>query len=138
MRQEQFGQMWPLYQKLRDYLCSLGSPGFDVKEFAKVKSRNTFEMDFGMPDSPSRKKARNGFVQVRARPNHLLLWVRLDPDSISIPSGLTAHSRRRPGGGRFALEIFLENPSKLDKAKTLLRQAYERKKGEGPDRQPKI
>jgi len=136
MDDSKFGRHAALYGQLRKFLKE--DLGTDVREFTGAKSRNTFVVDFGGTFDPSRGEAQNGFVQIRPRPDHLMLWVRIEPKLAQRITKLPIHNRSGPDGGHFPLEVHIDNAADLEKAKPLLHQAYARKKAEGHNNQPKI
>lgn len=98
------------YEALKDYLVNLGD---DVQ----VKTlKNYFAF----------KRIKNfACVEVHTRTRNLLVYVKVDPDSIPLEPGFTRDVREIGHFGTGDLEIVISSPDDFEKAKPLLQRSYE-------------
>lgn len=98
------------YEALKDYLVNLGD---DVQ----VKAlKNYFAF----------KRIKNfACVEVHTRTRNLLVYVKVDPDSITLEEGFTRNVREIGHFGTGDLEIVLSSLDDFEKAKPLLQRSYE-------------
>lgn len=98
------------YEALREYLVNLGD---DVQ----VKTlKNYFAF----------KRIKNfACVEVHTRTRNLLVYVKVDPDSITLEEGFTRDVRNIGHFGTGELEIVISSMDDLEKAKSLLQRSYE-------------
>jgi len=72
------------------------------------------------------KRIRNfTTVEIRNNHNHLLVHVRVDPDSIELEEGFTRDVRQIGHLGTGDLEIVIHNADDLEKARPLIEKSYE-------------
>jgi predicted transport protein len=99
------------FESLRSYLLALGD---DVQE-------TTLLYYFAF------KRIKN-FACVEFRPSNskILVFVKVDPDSIAIEAGFTRDVRKIGHFGTGDLEISLSVPGDLERAKPLIKQSYDK------------
>ena len=99
------------YEALRVYLTNLGD---DVQE-------KTLKTYFAF------KRIKNfACVEIHSRTRTLLVYVRVDPDSIDLEEGFTRDVRSIGHFGTGDLEISIKSAADFEKAKPLLNLSYER------------
>jgi predicted transport protein len=98
------------YEALKDYLVNLGD---DVQ----VKTlKNYFAF----------KRIKNfACVEVHTRTRNLLVYVKVDPDSITLEEGFTRDVREIGHFGTGDLEVVISSLDDFEKAKPLLQRSYE-------------
>lgn len=98
------------YEALKDYLVNLG----DDVQIKALKNYFAF------------KRIKNfACVEVHTRTRNLLVYVKVDPDSIPLESGFTRDVREIGHFGTGDLEIVISSPDDFEKAKPLLQRSYE-------------
>jgi len=65
------------------------------------------------------------FVCVRPTGSHLILWIKVDPDSIRLEDGFTRDVRKIGHYGTGDLEVLLSNMQDFERAKPLLLRSFE-------------
>jgi predicted transport protein len=103
-------QLKDLYKSLEDYLLSLGD---DVT----IKTTK-FYIAF-------RRIKNFASIEVHPQSCELLIFVKVDPDSITLENGFTRDVRNIGHFGTGHLEIRLKNEDDLERAKPLINQSYE-------------
>jgi predicted transport protein len=103
-------ELTDLYEALKDYLMNLG----DDVQIKTLKKYFAF------------KRIKNfACVEVHNRTRNLLVYVKVDPDSITLEEGFTRDVRNIGHFGTGDLEIILRSISDFEKAKALIEQSYE-------------
>ncbi|MBZ0299996.1 MAG: DUF5655 domain-containing protein [Anaerolineae bacterium] len=98
------------YEKLRTFLLSLG----DDTQMQVLKYYIAF------------KRIKNfACVNLYAQNENLLVWVKVDPDSVSLEPGFMRDVRKIGHYGTGDLEITIRNDEDLERAKPLLIKSYE-------------
>lgn len=64
------------------------------------------------------------FVSVVMYPNKMLVFLKIDPDTVSLEEGFSRDVRQIGHWGTGELELTLRTPADLDKAKTLIERSY--------------
>lgn len=97
-----------LYDELSTFIVSLGDD-INVKElrlyFAFMRLKN--------------------FVCVQPMSNKLKLWVKLNPDTVTLEKGFTADFRNKGHWGTGDLQVMVSDAASLEKAKPLIERAYQ-------------
>lgn len=97
------------YEALRDFLNSLGD---DVQE-KTLKHYVAF------------KRLKNfACVQVHIKTRNLIVWLRIDPDSLELEEGFTRDVSQIGHAGTGDVELTLSSMDDLERAKSLLRRSY--------------
>jgi predicted transport protein len=99
-----------LFQALEAFLMALGD---DV-------SKKTLKMYFAF-----RRIKNFACVEVHTHSNSLLLFVKVDPDSVMLEKGFSRDVRRIGHFGTGDLEIRLSSMDDLERAKPLILKSYE-------------
>lgn len=98
------------YEALKDYLVNLG----DDVQIKTLKNYFAF------------KRIKNfACVEVHTRTRNLLVYVKVDPDSITLEEGFTRDVREIGHFGTGDLEIVISSLDDFEKAKPLLQRSYE-------------
>lgn len=98
------------YEALKDYLVNLG----DDVQVKTLKNYVAF------------KRIKNfACVEVHTRTRNLLVYVKVDPDSITLEEGFTRDVREIGHFGTGELEIVISSLDDFEKAKPLLQRSYE-------------
>lgn len=101
-------ELRPLYDDLHSFILSLGDD-VNVKElrryFAYTRLKN--------------------FVCLLPRKNGLQLWLKMDPDSLTLEDEFTRDMRGRGHWGTGDLEMYIRNKDDLAKAKPIIERAYQ-------------
>ncbi|WP_129582134.1 DUF5655 domain-containing protein [Clostridium niameyense] len=97
-----------LYYSIRDYILALGD---DVTE-NKLKLYSAF------------KKIKN-IVCIEVKMKSIMLYLRLNPEEITIENGFTRDVSKIGHWGTGDLEITIKNPQDFEKAKEYIHKAYE-------------
>ena len=97
-----------LYEELQAYLLALGD---DVHE-------NILKLYVAF-------KTIKNFACVEVRKGSLLIFLKLDPDEMTLEEGFTRDVREIGHWGTGGLEVTLHERSDLEKAKSLIQQSYE-------------
>ena len=104
------GPTQDLYQALKEYLLALGD---DVHE-----KTLKFYVAF--------KRLRNfACVNVLPSKKRVVVYLKVDPETISLEAGFTRNVRGKGTWGTGDLEVSLRTPEDLERAKPLLQQSYE-------------
>lgn len=104
------GPTQDLYQALKEYLLALGD---DVHE-----KTLKFYVAF--------KRLRNfACVNVLPSKRRVVVYLKVDPETISLEAGFTRNVRGKGTWGTGDLEVSLRTPEDLERAKPLLQQSYE-------------
>lgn len=103
-------QLKELYEAVRDYMTDLGD---DVQErFLKWYI--------------AYKRLKNiATVQLQTQKNSLLMWLPLDPDTITLEDGFSTDKRNVGHHGTGDLELLIRNLDDLEKAKPLIQKSFE-------------
>lgn len=104
-------ELLSLFEKLLSYVHSLGD---DIQE-KPLKRYVAF----------SRIKNFICATLISKRDPHVRLWVKLNPDTVSLQEGFTRDVRNVGHWGTGDLEVVIRNAADLDKAKTLIERSYQ-------------
>ena len=103
-------QLKELYEAVRDYMTDLGD---DVQERV-LKLYIAY------------KRLKNfATIQLQIQKNSLLMWLPLDPDSVTLEDGFSRDVRSVGHHGTGDLELTIRNLNDLEKAKPLIQRSFE-------------
>lgn len=104
------GQMLELYQALKDHLLALGDDVHDktLKYYVAFKRLRNFAC-----------------VNVLSSKEKLVVYLKVDPETVSLEPGFTRNVRGKGTWGTGDLEVSLRTLEDLERAKPLLQQSYE-------------
>ena len=104
------GPLLDLYEALRDHILELGD---DVQE-KTLKRYVAF------------KRLKNfACIDVRLREGAVLMYLKVDPGSVTLTDGFTRDVREISHYGTGDLEVTMRTPADLERAKALLQESYD-------------